>query len=235
MDIEEPMQIGALNTMLTVTEKARRKAKGLCFYCGKGGHYISYCPIRSHHPKQSHVGALYHHPASPPWPLFCSTLHATGPKRPPNQTNGTITALAKPAPVPEPQKEAAVATFQSPASFSPNVSCFNRNYPYVAAHILITPIDIKLDLRMEGKQLCMLTGRKMKKWKREFYNVVTDVTLLRIRHAGNEVYGLASWRRTCPQAESIHSQRGQDGAARRGYYSNITFTELQKWPNDKEN
>ncbi|CAH2252196.1 Hypothetical predicted protein [Pelobates cultripes] len=58
--------------------------------------------------------------------FFCSTLHATGPKRPPNQTNGTITALANPAPVPEPQKEAAVVTFQSPASVSPNISCSNR-------------------------------------------------------------------------------------------------------------
>ncbi|CAH2218543.1 Hypothetical predicted protein [Pelobates cultripes] len=63
--------------------------------------------------------------ASSPWHLYCSTLHATGPKRPPNQTNGTIMVLANPAPVPEPQKEAAVATFQSSASVSPNVSCSN--------------------------------------------------------------------------------------------------------------
>ncbi|CAH2294199.1 Hypothetical predicted protein [Pelobates cultripes] len=83
IDIEEPMQIGALNTMLTVTEKARRRAKGLCFYC------------------------------------------ATGPKRPPNQTNGTIMVPANPASVPEPQKEATVATFQSSASVSPKVSCSN--------------------------------------------------------------------------------------------------------------
>ncbi|CAH2306700.1 Hypothetical predicted protein [Pelobates cultripes] len=122
MDIEEPMQIGALNTMLTVTEKARRRATCLCFYCGN----ISYCSIRPPRPKHSHVGALYHHPASPPWRLFCSTLHATGPKRPPNQTNGTITALANPAPVPEPQREAAVATFQCPVSVSANISCSNR-------------------------------------------------------------------------------------------------------------
>ncbi|CAH2321339.1 Hypothetical predicted protein [Pelobates cultripes] len=41
------------------------------------------------------------------------------------QTNGTITALANPAPVPEPQKEAAVATFQSSASVSPKIFCSN--------------------------------------------------------------------------------------------------------------
>ncbi|CAH2301942.1 Hypothetical predicted protein, partial [Pelobates cultripes] len=85
-----------------------------------GGHYISYCPICPPRPKHSHVETLCHHPTSPSWPLFCSTLHATGPQRPPNQTNGTITALANP--VPEPQKEAAVATS---ASVSPKVSCSN--------------------------------------------------------------------------------------------------------------
>ncbi|CAH2220279.1 Retrotransposon-derived PEG10 [Pelobates cultripes] len=122
MEIEEPMQIGELNTMLTVNEKARRRAKGLCFYCGKEGHYISYCPIRPPRSKHNHVGARCHHPTSPSWPLFCSTLHATGPKRPPNQTNGTITALANPAPFPEPQEE---APFQSSASISPKVSCSN--------------------------------------------------------------------------------------------------------------
>ncbi|CAH2274609.1 Hypothetical predicted protein, partial [Pelobates cultripes] len=52
-----------------------------------------------------------------------TTLHATVLKRPSNQVVGTITALANPAPVPEPQKEAAVATFQSSAFVSPNVSC----------------------------------------------------------------------------------------------------------------
>ncbi|CAH2273025.1 Hypothetical predicted protein [Pelobates cultripes] len=70
----------------------------------------------------AHVGALCHNPASRPWPLYCSTLHAPGPKRPPNQTNGTIMVPADPAPVPEPQKE---ATFQSSASVSPKVSCSN--------------------------------------------------------------------------------------------------------------
>ncbi|CAH2251254.1 ---NA--- [Pelobates cultripes] len=112
MDIEKSMQIGTLNTMLTVNEKARRRAKCLCFCCGKGGHYISYCPVRPTHPKHGHVDTLCHHPTSPPLHLYCFTLHATRPKRPPNQTNGTIVV---PTTVPESQKEAV----------SPKVSCSN--------------------------------------------------------------------------------------------------------------
>lgn len=41
----EPMQVG--RARLSREEKERRRAQGLCLYCGAGGHFASKCPVKA--------------------------------------------------------------------------------------------------------------------------------------------------------------------------------------------
>lgn len=41
----EPMQLG--RTALTPEEREHRRGSNLCMYCGKGGHFVSTCPVKA--------------------------------------------------------------------------------------------------------------------------------------------------------------------------------------------
>ncbi len=41
----EPMQVG--RARLSRVERERRRARGLCFYCGASGHFLDECPVKA--------------------------------------------------------------------------------------------------------------------------------------------------------------------------------------------